>query len=263
MDIEGARILVTGASSGIGAALAEQLAGRGARLGLVARRRERLEAVRERCGPGARAWPADLADLERAEEIVGEARAALGGLDAIVANAAVPCRVPIERLDGARVAEVMDVDFHAPVRMALAALPEMRERGSGQLVFVSSFGGRTPIPQEAAYNAAKYALCGFAEAACVDLWGTGVEVKLILPGPIETEIWDRPGNEPGLFEVEKVPAAECAAGILEAMETPGFEFYVPAVFPGGLDARQAVVRKSEDCDAYVRGLGEVARSLRG
>ena len=131
----------------------------------------------------------------------------------------------------------MDVDFHSPVRMGLALLPRMLERGSGQIMFVSSMGGRIPIANEAAYNAAKYAMCGFAEAMLLDLAGTPVEVKLVLPGPIDTEIWDQPDNVPALMEVDKVPASECAAGIADAIEDDGFEYYVPPVFPGGIDAK--------------------------
>ena len=70
-----------------------------------------------------------------------------------------------------------------PMRMALAVLPRMLERGHGQIMFVSSMGGRIPIANESAYNAAKYAMCGFAEAMLLDLAGTGVDVKLVLPGP--------------------------------------------------------------------------------
>ena len=84
--------------------------------------------------------------------------------------------------------------------MAWRCCPACSSAGSGTIVFVSSMGGRIPIANEAAYNAAKFAMGGWAEAMCLDLDGTGVEVKLVLPGPIDTEIWDQPGNEPALFD---------------------------------------------------------------
>src|SRR5262249_34965546 len=146
--------------------------------------------------------------------------------------------------------------------MSLALLPRMLERGRGQIVFVSSTGGRIPIMNESAYCAAKYAMCGFAEAMEIDLTGTPVEVKLVLPGPIDTEIWDQPDNAPALIDVEKVSAADCAAGIADAIEGDGFEYYVPPVFPGGVDAKSIAVGKTKSCDQYVRGMGEFARSLR-
>jgi short-subunit dehydrogenase len=265
MKIEGASILVTGASSGIGAALAPMLARRGATVGLVARRADRLAEVLEECrafSPESRLWAADLGDLDRAERVGLEAWDAFGGLDVLVNNAAIPKRTHVADLTPADVQHVMDVDFHSPARMALALLPRMLERGRGQIMFVSSMGGRIPIMNESAYNAAKYAMCGFAEAMTLDLTGTPLEVKLVLPGPIETEIWDQPDNVPALIDVEKVPAAECAAGIADAIEDGGFEYYVPPIFPGGVDAKAIAVGKTQSCDQYLRGMGEFARSLR-
>ncbi len=156
----------------------------------------------------------------------------------------------------------MDVDFHSPVRMSLAVLPRMVERGSGQIVFVSSMGGRIPIVNESAYNAAKYAMCGFAEAMLLDLPGTGVDVKLVLPGPIATEIWDQPDNVPALMDVDKVPAADCAAGIADAIEDDGFEYYIPPVYPGGIDAKAIAVGKAQHCDQYLRGMADFSQALR-
>jgi short-subunit dehydrogenase len=265
LKIEGAKILVTGASSGIGAALAPILAERGATVGIVARRADRLAEVLERCrafAPASRSWAADLGDLERAEQVALEAWDALGGLDVLVNNAAIPKRTRVTDLTPRDVQHVMDVDFHSPVRMGLAVLPRMIERGRGQIMFVSSMGGRIPIANEAAYNAAKYAMCGFAEAMVLDLAGTPVEVKLVLPGPIETEIWDQPDNVPALMDVDKVPATDCAAGIADAIAGDGFEYYIPAVFPGGIDAKAIAVGKTQHCDQYLRGMADFAKGLR-
>ncbi len=265
MNLQGAKILLTGASSGIGAALAPILAERGATVGIVARREDRLRDVLAECQqhtPKSRMWAADLGDLDRAEQVALAAWDAFGGLDALVNNAAIPKRTHVAQLTPDDVEHVMDVDFHSPMRMSLAVLPRMLERASGTILFVSSTGGRIPIPNESAYNAAKFAMCGFAEGMAVDLAGTGVAVKLVLPGPIATEIWDQPGNEPALFDIDKVPAAECAAGIADALVDDGFEYYVPPIFPGGVDAKELVVGKTQSCDDYVRGMGDFARSLR-
>jgi short-subunit dehydrogenase len=134
VKIEGASILVTGASSGIGAALAPILAERGATVGIVARRADRLAEVLEQCrafSPGSRLWAADLGDLDRAERVALEAWDAFGGLDVLVNNAAIPKRTRVTDLSAADVQHVMDVDFHSPVRMGLAVLPRMIERGTG------------------------------------------------------------------------------------------------------------------------------------
>ena len=83
----------------------------------------------------------------------------------------------------------------------------------------------------------------------------------LLP-PIATEIWDQPDNDPALFDIEKVPASECAAGIADALAGDGFEYYVPAIFPGGIDAKELVVNKTSGCDEYVKMMGDVAQAMR-
>ena len=131
----------------------------------------------------------------------------LGGIDVLVNNAAMPKRRRRRReLDPAEVEDVMRVNFFAPMRLTLALLPRMLARGSGMIVNVSSVGGRLGIIHETAYCASKFALCGWSEAMAVDLHGTGVSVKLIEPGPVDTEIWDQPGSEEPLYQGPKVPA---------------------------------------------------------
>ena len=266
MRIDGSRIIVTGASSGIGAALAELLVQRGATVGLVARREDRLQTVLAACrehAPDSQYWAADLADLERAEQVVREAWDVFGGVDCLVNNAGIPKRTPVPRLTPSDVAHVMDVNFHAPVRMTLALLPHWLERDAGCVVNVSSLGGRLPIAHEAAYCASKYALCGWSEVMAVDLSATGVEVKLMLPGPIDTEIWDQPDNDPAPFTGPLVPAVDCAAAIVDGLEGDGFEYYVPPEFPGGGKQHDIVVNKTADVDAFVRMMGSFANSSRG
>ena len=264
MELSGSKVLVTGASSGIGAALAPILAARGATVGIVARRQDRLAEVLEGCrehAPDSLMWTADLGDLDRAAEVVEEAQVAFGQIDVLVNNAAMPKRRAVPQLSFDEIEELTRVDYLSPVRMAMAALPGMLARGSGLVVFVSSVGGRIPIIHESAYNGAKYAVCGFAEAMSIDLAGTGVDVKLILPGPIATEIWDQPGSDPSPFQIDLVTADDCATGIADAIESDGFEFFVPPLFPGGLDIKQMVIDKTNDCDAYVNMMGQVAQSL--
>jgi short-subunit dehydrogenase len=263
MRINRAKILVTGASSGIGAALAPKLAAKGATVGVVARRRDRLEAVVEACrqhSPGSRLWVADLGDLDAAERVALEAWDAFEGLDCLVNNAAIPKRTPVARLTPDDVAHVMRVNFESPMRMTLALLPRMLERGAGVVVNVSSLGGRLGIAHEAAYCASKFALCGWSEVMRIDLEGTGVGVKLVLPGPIETEIWDQPDNDPALYDGPFVPAAECAQSIVDAIEDDGFEYYAPPMMPGGFGQHDIVVGKTNDVDGFLGGMAKMAAS---
>ena len=143
VKVDGTNILVTGASSGIGAALAPMLAERGATVGIVARRKERLEEVLEQCrahAPESRLWAADLGDLDAAERIADEAWDAFGGVDCLVNNAAIPKRTPVQRLTTEEVDTVMRINFTSPIRMAMRLLPRWLERDSGCVVNVSSHG---------------------------------------------------------------------------------------------------------------------------
>jgi short-subunit dehydrogenase len=254
VNVDGATVLVTGASSGIGAALAPALAARGATVGLVARREDRLREVTERCRkhtPGSRYWVADLADTDAAEVLAGRAWDELGRIDVLVNNAGAPMRRRATELTLAEIRRTMTLNFESPVRMTLALLPRMLERDRGTIVNVSSFGGRVGIPTEAAYCASKFALCGWSESLALDLWHTGIEVRLVLPGAIATEIWDVPGNDPPLYDGPLEPAGTVADGIVAAIEGDGFEHFLP-------DMKAIAEYKTTDIDDFMAGAAAFA-----
>jgi len=230
VKVDGANVVVTGASSGIGAALAPMLASRGATVGIVARRADRLAQVLERCqahSPASRMWVADLGDTDGAEALALQAWDEMGGVDVLVNNAAIPKRRKVDALTVDEVRRVMAVNFESPMRMTLALLPRMLERDRGVIVNVSSLGGRIGIPGEAAYCASKFALAGWSESMALDLWHTGVDVRLILPGAIATEIWEVPDNDAPLYQGPFEPAEDVAEGIIAAIEGDRFEHYLP------------------------------------
>ena len=258
MNPEGAKVLITGASSGIGAALARKLAECGATVGCVARRADRLEEVVSDCRrhtPDSRLWVADLSDIARAEEVVREAWDAFGHLDALVNNAAIPDRTFIANITLESLERIMRVNFMSPVAMGQAALQRMRERGSGLIVNVSSLGGRLGIDREATYCSAKFALCGWSESMFIDLIDEPVDVKLIVPGPIDTEVWGHATDEPNSYDGPLMPAAECAAGIVAAMQSEAFEHYIP-------DMKPIAEGKTRDAEGFLRGSAEMARAAR-
>lgn len=255
LHIDGARILVTGASSGIGAALAPRLAERGATVALVARREPELTEVLEQCrkhAPESRMWLHDLDDVEGSVALAAEVWDTMGHLDAVVHNAAVPQRHHVTEITDDILQRTMRVNFFSPVRMTMELLPRMVERQVGQHVFVSSMGGRAGIPHEAAYCASKFALCGWAEAMAVDLWDTPLEVRLVIPGPVDTDIWDRPGSEPAHYDGPLTPPGEVADGIVELMEGDSFEAYLP-------DLKGVAEFKTSDPDAFLAGAADMAR----
>jgi len=246
----GRTALVTGASSGIGAATARLLAERGTTVALVARRAERLDEVLADClphAPGSRRWAADLSDPRSAADLALEIWDAYGYLDVVVNNAGIPMRKPVTRLTIEDVERAMTVNFFSPVAITLALLPRMLERRRGVLVNVSSLGGRLGITTEAAYSGSKFALAGWSEAIAADLAGTGVQVKLVLPGAIDTEIWKQPGNDDPVYKGPLVPAEEVAAGIVAAIDSDRFEHYLP-------DMKAVVEMKTADVDGFFAGM---------
>jgi short-subunit dehydrogenase len=236
--------LVTGASSGIGAALARAMTARGDTVGILGRREDKLAAV-----PAARRWILDLADLDAAEKWAIEAWDELGPIDVLVNNAAIPKRRSVQRLTTGEVENVMAVNYFAPARITLALLPRMLERGSGTIVNVASMGGRVGILHEAAYCASKFALSGWSEVLAMDLFGSGVTVKLIQPGPIDTDIWDRPDNDEPPFHGPFEPPELVADGILAALDSDRFEHYLP-------DLSRVVEDKTRNVDAWIRNFAQ-------
>lgn len=250
MQIDGAHALVTGASSGIGAALAPMLAARGATVAIVARRADRLAEVLEQCqqhAPASRMYVADLSDTDAAEALARQVWDDLGHVDVLVSNAAMPKRRRVQELTLDDVRQTMATNFEAPVRMAQALLPRMLERDRGVIVNVSSFGGRAGIMGEAAYCASKFALCGWSESMALDLWDTGVDVRLIIPGAIDTEIWDVPDNDDPPYHGPLEPPATVAAGIIAAIEGDAFEHYLP-------DMKSIVEFKTSAIDDFLAGV---------
>src|ERR1700743_2890364 len=162
-----------------------------------------------------------------------------------------PERRVVDALDPGVAEAFMRVNFFGPMRLTLAILPRMLERRRGIIVNVSSVGGRLGIVHETAYCASKFALCGWSESMAVDLHGTGVSVKLIEPGPVDTEIWDQPGSEEALYQGPQVPAEQVADGIIAALGSDRFEHYLPDMKPV-VDAQNAAI------DTYITGAAAMA-----
>ncbi len=119
------------------------------------------------------------------------------------------------------------------------------------IVNVASFAGRVGVLGEGAYSASKFALCGWSESMAAELWHTGVDVRLVLPGAIDTEIWDQPGNDAPLYDGPLEPAGNVAAGIVAAIEGDRIEHYLP-------DMRAIVEMKTSDLDGFLAGMVALA-----
>jgi short-subunit dehydrogenase len=179
MELAGRTALITGATGGLGRAIATALAERGAKLALSARKRDALEELAAGLpGEGHRVLPSDLAEPGAGERLVEEA----GHVDVLVANAGLPAAGWLADFTPEQVARALRVNLEAPMLMARAMYPAMVERGSGHLVFVSSLSGKAASPRSSIYNATKFGLRGFALALRADLAPKGVGVSLVSPG---------------------------------------------------------------------------------
>ena len=179
MELAGRTALLTGATGGLGRAIATALAGCGASVKLSGRKREALEALAtELPGSGHEVFPADLAEAGTAEKLAGEA----GEVDILVANAGLPGAGLLTDFSPDEVGRALRVNLEAPMLMARALYPAMIERGSGHLVFVASLAGKAASPRSSIYNATKFGLRGFALGLRSDLGPKGIGVSLISPG---------------------------------------------------------------------------------
>lgn len=203
-------VLITGASSGIGRGLAAELGKRGAKLGLVARRGEVLaELVNEilRGGGHAIALPADVKDAASIRQAALKLREEYGPIDLLVANAGIGATTDPAKLDAAEVAGVINVNVIGASNSVAAVVPEMVERGQGQLVVISSLAAYRGLPKSAAYCASKAAVSAFFESLRLDLQPKGIDVTIIHPGFIKTPLTaGRHAQMPFLMELDDAVA---------------------------------------------------------
>lgn len=176
MEISGSKVLLTGATGGLGHAIARALAAKGAQLILTGRRVDVLEPLASELG--ARALAVDLSEPAEVDRLLVEA----GELDILVANAALPGSGPLDSFTLDQIDRALDVNLRAPIALAHALAPQMVKRGSGHLLFMSSLSGKAATAGSSIYNATKFGLRGFAGAMRAELHGTGVGVSAVFPG---------------------------------------------------------------------------------
>ncbi len=189
MRLRGAVAVVTGASSGIGAATTVELVRRGAAVVAVARRESRLQEVAARAGAGASYAVCDVASDEQVLAAAAQVLDRHGRIDLLVNNAGAPLHRALLDTSVADVARVMDVNYLGQVRWIKAVLPSMTARGRGSVVNVASAAGAAPWTWEAAYSASKAAVLALTEACAPELARHGVHCAWVNPGLVRTEIF--------------------------------------------------------------------------
>lgn len=211
-EIQGTRILLTGASGGIGQAIARALAARGAQLILTGRRADVLEPLAQELG--GRALAVDLADRAAPERLVAEA----GQVDVLVANAALPASGTLDDYSLEQIDRALDVNLRAPIALAKLLAEPMAARGRGHLVFISSLAGKSAQPGSSLYSATKFGMRGFALGLREDLRDRGVGVSTVFPGFIRgAGMFAEAGVELPKGVATRTPE-EVAAGVVKAIE---------------------------------------------
>jgi short-subunit dehydrogenase len=241
-------VLVTGATGGLGQAIARALASRGAKLVLTGRRAEVLEPLAAETG--GRALVVDLAERDAAERLAGE----VGEVDVLVANAGLPATGLIDEYTTEQIDRVLDVNLRAPILLAKLLSPGMVSRGRGHVVFMSSLAGKSAQAKSSLYSATKFGLRGFALGLRADLHGTGVGVSAVFPTFI---------SEAGMFAESgaKLPIGvgtrspqDVAAAVIRAIERNRAE----------IDVAPAAIRLGANVSGLIPDLSQrVARRLGG
>ena len=211
MELRSKTILLTGATGGLGRAMAEALASRGATLVLSSRKADQLdELLAELPGDGHRRIVSDLAEPGAAEALAAET----GEADVVIANAGLGGNARIEDFSPEEIAQIVTVNLEAPIRLARAVVPVMRERGSGHLVFVASLAAKAATAKSGLYTATKAGLRGFALSMRQDLAADGVGVSIVNPGFVaEAGMFARSGRKPPMNLGTTTPDAVAEATV--------------------------------------------------
>jgi NAD(P)-dependent dehydrogenase (short-subunit alcohol dehydrogenase family) len=182
-------VLITGGSRGLGFALAREMAAQGARISICGRDPESLERARSsllRAGSDVLAVPCDLRDRDSVGELLEQVHRSLGPVDVLINNAGVIEVGPAQNMEIADYQEALDTNFWGMLYPTLGVLPEMRERGEGRIINITSIGGKLGIPHLLPYSASKFAAVGFSQGLRTEVAGEGIKVVTVVPGLMRT-----------------------------------------------------------------------------
>jgi short-subunit dehydrogenase len=237
MDFQGLRVWITGASSGIGEALAVAFHQAGAKLILSARREDELKRVQSSCGgdPDTCLLPMDVTNAAELPEKTRLALSVFNGIDVLVLNAGITQRSRTRETDESVYRQLMEVNFFAPEAMARAVLPSMLAQKSGHIAVISSVAGKFGVPLRSVYSATKFALHGFFEALRAEEERNGIHITMVCPGYIRTNISLSALRGDGAMHAKMdselahgMPADECARKILHGIARKRNEIVVAA-----------------------------------
>jgi short-subunit dehydrogenase len=223
-DLRGTRIVITGASSGIGRCLAEQAAREGARVALVARSADKLQELAgslTALGAEALAVPADVTNEQDRQQILTTVQERFGGLDVLINNAGVGSWCHFAESSEEILRRIMEVNFFAPAELIRLAIPVLRRGNHPAIVNVASMCGRRGIPAWSEYSASKFALCGLTEALRGEMVRFAIDILLVVPGLTHSDLWQHLLRNTGRYRLDVrkgMPPEKVAHGILHALK---------------------------------------------
>ena len=237
MRWKGSVAVVTGASRGIGRAVALAAAAKGAQLGLISRSQDELDAVLAEIGGGGAVATADVADRAQVDAAIASLEQALGPIDILVNNAGIGqygqfIDTPVDEFE-----RIMRVNYLGTIYPMKAVLGGMIARGRGHIVNIASIAGRIGAPLEAAYSASKFAVAGLSEAVAVELAPRGIGVSIVSPGPVTTEFFATRGHAYERKTPRPVSAERVARDVIDVVEHNRLELIVPRWLRQGVVAK--------------------------
>ena len=241
MELRGSHVLVTGASRGIGAAMARAFAAAGARVSVAARTTDAIDKLAAAVGGGA--FTVDLLDPDQVDGLIPRVETAIGPVDVLVNNAGLENSNWFHEEEAGRIRDVIRLNLEAPLVLTRAVLPGMLARGSGHLVFTSSLAATSSFPALSVYAGTKAGLTNSASTIRLELRDTPIHTTIVMPGPVDTEMWDhlearahhdRHTQATALVSAhpDKVPRAHCPPHRRRrAGQPPSRSHPAPAVVP--------------------------------
>lgn len=253
---------ITGASSGIGEALAKQLAARGAKLILSGRKVEELDRVNAACGGGHLILPFETTDLSALTDIVALAKRWQGRIDGLINNAGISQRSLAQETDFSVYQQVIDIDLIAPIALTQAVLPIMVAQKEGRLVMIASVAGLVGVPLRTAYCAAKHGLVGYADALRGEVAGQGISVHVVAPGSVKTNVSLNalgPDGKPRGFSDDAIESGldvdDAATRMMRAIEAGEREIVVAE----GMEETIVTLRRTDPNAAFDLGAALIAQ----
>jgi 3-oxoacyl-[acyl-carrier protein] reductase len=242
MDLRDKTVVVTGASRGIGAAIAEAVAGKGARVGLIARTDRELDTVIRRLGGRGATAVADVADATQLADALAALERDVGPPDVLVANAGIGAYGPFVDIELDELERLVNVNVLGTMYAIRAVLPGMISRRQGHIVTIGSIAGRIGSPFEAVYSATKFAGVGLTEALAVEVEPYGIGVSVVNPGPVSSNFGEARGHPYDRDRPKPVSPERVAKVVVDAIERNRHEVYVPGVFRPAVVVRHLVPR---------------------